>query len=251
MDPAGVRHYALHEARESRMRTVLIVDDNLALAENLAEILADAGVAHPVVASSGEQALALVAETRFDVMVTDMRMPGMNGAELIHRVRAVDPDLPILIMSAFTADKQLADARHDGVLSVLTKPTPIPRLLELVARAHRGMVALVEDDVALADNLVEALRERGFTTVVAHSVGEAARLGGAPCVAIVDVRVPGGEDGAAIAQVRGRFPGLPVIVVTAYRDRVPLPAALPVLEKPVDTARLLDTIERVYARRAK
>ena len=234
------------------MRTVLIVDDNLALAENLAEIIADAGVARPTVAGSGEEALALVAETRFDVMVTDMRMPGMNGAELIHRVRAVDPDLPILIMSAFTADQQLADARYDGVLSVLSKPTPIPRLLELVARAHRGMVALVEDDVALADNIVEALRERGFTTVVAHSVGEAARLGGAPCVAIVVVRVPGGEDGAAIAQVRSRFPALPVIVVTAYRDRVPLPRTLPVLEKPVDTGRLLETIETLYAdRRAR
>lgn len=138
---------------------------------------------------------------------------------------------------------------HQGVLSVLPKPAPIARLLELIGRARRGgVVAVVEDDVALADNVAEALRERGFASVIAHTVDETDRLGGALCAALVDLRLPGGDDGAALARVVARFPDVPLLVVTGLRGEVSVPAHLEVVDKPFDTARLLDAIENLAGR---
>ena len=158
-------------------RRYLVVDDNVAFAENLAEIVADAG-AEAVIVDSGPRALELVGEQRFDALVSDMRMPEMNGAELVHRIRRADPALPALVVTAYTADNELEAARQEGLIGVLPKPVPVARLLELLGGARRnGIVALVEDDVALADNLTEALRTRGFAAVTAGSVIETERLG--------------------------------------------------------------------------
>lgn len=233
------------------MRRFLVVDDNFAFAENLAEIIADAGVGEVQIADSGMRALELIAATRFDAMVTDMRMPKMSGAELIRRARTLDPELPIVVVSAFSADEQLTTVVHEGVLSLLPKPAPIARVLELIGRARRGgVVALVEDDTALADNLAEALRERGFASIIARSLAETERLAGALCVALVDLRVPGGIDGAALARLGERFPDLPRVVVTAYRGEVELPADIEVFEKPFDTSQLLDVVETIARRRS-
>jgi CheY-like chemotaxis protein len=233
-----------------RMRRVLIVDDNPDFAENMAEIVNDAGIAEAAVAASGAQALELLAAQRFDALVTDMRMPGMSGAQLVAHARRSDPGLPVVIVTAFTGDDDLAAAARHGVLSVLPKPLPVARLLELVARARRGgLVFLVEDDRALADNVAEALRGSGFTTALAHSLGGLETLGGEPCAALVDLRLPGGSDGAAVAWLRERFPSLPLVVVTGYPEAVALPSTVRVLEKPFATAELLATVEQLFAQR--
>ena len=232
------------------MRRYLIVDDNEAFAENLAEIIGDAGDAEAVVAGSGSSGLAALAEGRFDALVSDMRMPEMNGAELVHRIRRLDPGLPAVVVTAYTADDDLEAARREGVLGVLPKPVPVPRLLELLRCARRdALLALVEDDAALADNLTEALRLRGFTAVTARSVLDTERLGVTPFCALVDLRLPGGEDGAALRRLVERFPGLPLFVISAYAGKVALPPAVRLFEKPFDSAALLDAIERLYSGR--
>ena len=229
------------------MRRYLIVDDNLPFAENLAEIVTDAGGAEAVVVDSGEKALARVQKERFDALVSDMRMPEMNGAELVHLIRRADPELPAVVVTAYTADNELEAARGEGLMAVLPKPVPVPRLLELLACARRnGVVALVEDDVALADNLTEALRGRGFAAVTARSVLETERLGVRPFAAIVDLRLPGGSDGEAMRRLAAKFPGLPMVVATAHGDESPPIESVAVFIKPFDTSALLTAIERLH-----
>src|SRR3990172_12985520 len=149
------------------MRRYLIVDDNRALAENLGEILGDLGdeVAR---ADGGEQALALASARQFDVLVTDMRMPLMGGAELIHHVRRVDPGLAAIVITAYELDLKLEAARREGLLATLPKPVPIARLLELMRVARRdGLADVIEDDPAMSDNICEGLRGRGFDAMTA------------------------------------------------------------------------------------
>ena len=229
------------------MRRYLIVDDNQAFAENVAEILGDAGAEVTVVAG-GAQALEAARATRFDALVTDMRMPVMTGARLVHEIRAVDPGLPAIVVTAYTGEDDLIAAREEGLLAVLPKPAPIARLLELLENARRdALVALVEDDAALADNLAEALRDRGFSAVTARSVSEAGRLGGVkPFAALVDIRVKGGPDGEALRSVLVQNPGLPVLAMTAFAECKHTVGAVRLFEKPFETGRLLDAIEEVH-----
>ncbi|HEU4383279.1 MAG TPA: response regulator [Anaeromyxobacteraceae bacterium] len=232
------------------MRRYLVVDDNRDLAENLAEILSDE-VAEASVALSGPQALELVGRTRFDALVTDMRMPDMGGAELVHAVRRLDPGLPALVITGYSEDRSLAAARHEGLLAVLEKPIPLERLQALLGVARRdGLVAVVEDNPSQADNLAEVLASRGFAAVTAASVTETDRLGPVvPCCAVVDLRIPGGPDGEAMRRLAERFPGLPLLVVTAHEVEPPLPHR-GLFRKPFDVAALLEAVEAMHAGRA-
>jgi DNA-binding NtrC family response regulator len=232
------------------MRKVLIVDDNQAFAENLGEILSDAGVEVDL-AGGGATALALAAKTRYDVLLSDMRMPVMGGAELVHRIRRLDPGLPAIVVTAYTNDDDLLAARVEGLLAILPKPAPVARLLELVKTARRdGLVALLEDDPAMSDNLSEALRSRGFAAVTAASVIETERLGDVhPFVALVDLRLPGGPDGIGMTRLAAKYPGLPMLVVTAHLDVAPPEAHRGVFAKPFHTGDLMVAVERLWEER--
>jgi signal transduction histidine kinase len=139
------------------MRRYLIVDDNLDFAENLAEIVRDGGD-EVAIAEDGRAALALAREQRFDAVLTDMRMPLMGGAELVHEIRRIDPGAAAMVITAHVSDDALEAARREGLLAVLSKPVAVGRLLELLAVARRdGLVAVVEDDPRMSDNLCEAL----------------------------------------------------------------------------------------------
>jgi DNA-binding NtrC family response regulator len=229
------------------VKRVLLVDDNRALAENLAEILRDVGH-EPTVVERGEAAVEAIGRERFDVLVTDMRMPEMGGARVVHEVRRVDPGLPAIVVTAFTGDADLALARREGLLAILPKPVPVTRLIELLGAARRdGLVALVEDDPELADNLAEAFRTRGFTAVTAGSVLETEQLAGlSPFAALADVRVPGGPDGEAIHRLRARFPHLPLVAITGHPDGLPSIDYHRTFLKPFDTAALLHELEALH-----
>ncbi len=230
------------------MRRYLLADDNRALAENLAEILRDDG-AEVVIANEGADALRLLTSTTFDALITDMRMPVLSGGGLLKALRAVDPGLPVLVMTAYTGESDLADARHSGVLAVLPKPVPIGHLISLAQGARRnGLVAIVEDDLNLSNNLGEALRERGFTAVAATSALETERLGDVrPFVALVDLNVPGTQPGALLRYLAEAFPRLPLLVMSGYPDLVPGVAVREQFTKPFSTEVLLATIERIHA----
>jgi CheY-like chemotaxis protein len=231
------------------MRSYLVVDDNRDFAENLAEILRDRGD-EVSVAENGREAAALVARHRFDAILTDMRMPLMGGAELVHEIRRVDPEAPAIVISAHVGDDALDAARREGLLAVLSKPVEVPRLLALLASAHRGgLVVVVEDDARMSDNLCEALRSRGFAAVTAASVLETERLGPVrPFCALVDLRLPGGPHGEAMRRLATKYPALPMIVVTAYHDPPPLPHE-GFFTKPFDTRELLAAVERLHRAR--
>ena len=232
------------------MRSYLIVDDNRHLAENLAEILRDLGD-DAAVAESGPEAVGLAAARRFDAVVTDMRMPLMGGAEVVHEIRRTDPGAPALVITAHAGDDALEAARREGLLAVLPKPVDVPRLLRILARARRdGLVVVVEDDLRLSDNLCEALRAHGFAAATASSVLETERLGPVqPFCALVDLRLPGGPDGEAMRGLARKYPGLPMIVVTGYGEEVPPEPHAAVFTKPFDTAALLAAVERLHAAR--
>ena len=176
----------------------------------------------------------------------------MGGAELVHEIRRIDPGAAAMVITAHVSDDALEAARREGLLAVLPKPVAVGRLLELLAVARRdGLVAVVEDDPRMSDNLCEALRGRGFAAVTAASVLETERLGPVePFCALVDLRVPGGADGEAMRRLREKFPGLPMIVVTGIAE----PPTLPhegYFTKPFDTAELLAAVERLHGHRGE
>jgi two-component system, response regulator PdtaR len=222
-------------------RKYLVVDDNVEFADNVAEILSDAGADVQVVADA-PAALELMAHTRFDGVVTDMKMPGISGAEFLKRLRLIDPGVPVVLLSAWAQDAQVDEARRLGLLAFLSKPTGTPQLIALMEHARRdACVVLIDDDRAMLENLSEALATRGFTVCSASSLQELDRLNVKPIAALVDVRLPGSSDGAAVAKIKELFPNTPMLVVTAAREFEAEGAEI--FRKPFDTAKLMERIE--------
>ncbi len=112
---------------------------------------------------------------------------------------------------------------------------------------REALVALVEDDHALADNLSETLSDAGFTTLTAGSVSEAGQLRAlSPFCAVVDLRVPGGADGEAMRVFAARFPGVPIVCSTGLAQVAPPVACAAVLHKPYSLHVLLTHVTQLH-----
>lgn len=105
----------------TRLKTLLIVDDEPAILK--IATLALKRHCHVVTAGSGEEALEILAARPIDALVTDYRMPGITGLELIRASRAVAPELPCLLSTGFATDEALLEASQECVaVGILHKP---------------------------------------------------------------------------------------------------------------------------------
>ncbi len=113
---------------------ILIVDDEAFQRESLGGFLVKQGY-DVVLAADGETALRIVQEAVVDVMLTDVRMPGLDGAELLVRAREVNPLLEVIVMTAFGTIADAVTAMRSGAASYLTKPVDLDDVLEQVRKA--------------------------------------------------------------------------------------------------------------------
>ena len=112
---------------------VLVVDDNVALAENIAEVLTIDGFVTEV-AASAEEALPKALSEDVAVVVTDYRLPGITGAELVVRVRHARSNVLCIVISAHTDDGTVRTAEAAGA-RFLSKPLDLGQLTRVVSGA--------------------------------------------------------------------------------------------------------------------
>jgi DNA-binding NtrC family response regulator len=116
------------------MTTVLVVDDKEMLRDSVGVTLQRAGFTI-LAASSGTQALDLITTRRPDAVVTDLKMPGMTGVELVEKVREFDDDLPVVLMTAFGTVDTAVRAMKLGASDYITKPFEGDELVIAVKRS--------------------------------------------------------------------------------------------------------------------
>ncbi len=107
---------------------ILVIDDHVELAENIAEILDGVGYT-TIVAESAEAALARLPSLGVDVLITDYKLPGLSGAELLYALAQQGARVPAVVMSAYTDAQTVATARSAGACAVIAKPVDIAALL--------------------------------------------------------------------------------------------------------------------------
>lgn len=121
------------EPMSEQTHTILIVDDEQNMRVALFEALSRNG--HEVaVAENGRMALEMIARNPPDLVVTDIKMPGMDGLELLRQVKALRPELPVVIMTGFATVDTAVEAMKQGAFDYLLKPFPVEVIEETVAR---------------------------------------------------------------------------------------------------------------------
>jgi DNA-binding NtrC family response regulator len=113
---------------------LLIVDDEAALRSAIAERLADHGFT-VVQAGSGEEAMPLLAEFAFDILITDLRLPGMGGREVLDAALQRYPDIIAIVITGYGTVKDAVDAIKQGAADFVTKPFQFDALLHVVQSA--------------------------------------------------------------------------------------------------------------------
>jgi len=122
---------------------VLVADDQALVREGLMTLLEAAPGVEPVAsAPDGEQAVALAARHRPDVILMDLRMPGLDGVEATRRIRAAQPDTEIVVLTTHADERSILDALQAGARGYLTKDAGIAEISRAVqaAAAHQAIL---------------------------------------------------------------------------------------------------------------
>jgi len=141
------------------LRKVLVVDDDPVVGRSFERVLSGKGYA-VITARDGEEALRKLSAEAYDVVFTDIKMPGMSGLEVAERVKASQPWLPVVIVTGYGTEENEARAEAAGVAEFLRKP--------LSPEAIEGSAAKV-----LQERVERAVTEEAVATVAAPAVGSA------------------------------------------------------------------------------
>src|SRR5213083_2775060 len=133
----AVRPLALSCRRWRKMKMksrILLIEDDAGIVGGLKKELQFEGY-EVAVAERGDKGLTQAKERPFDVVITDLKMPGLSGLELVEQLHAAKPKLPIILMTAFGTTETAIEATKLGAYDYLLKPFDMAELLDLVAKA--------------------------------------------------------------------------------------------------------------------
>ena len=135
------------------METILVIDDEKSLVDLLTVVFKNEGYAVKQ-AQSAEQGLAVLDNDEVDLVITDIKLPGSDGMEILRRVRAKRPDVPVVMITAYGSVQQAVDALKAGALDYVVKPFDVEELKIVVGRglAERR---LKQENVRLKRDLKE------------------------------------------------------------------------------------------------
>lgn len=187
--PPGRLTRALAALGDVGARRVLVVDDEETIRMALAKFLRNRGY-EVTTAESGEVALECLRTGTFVAMLSDVRMPGMAGTELVPKALAIDPDLAVLMLTAVNDAPTATDALGAGAMDYLMKPVELADLQDALERAlhkrelsieQRKVERLIREEVALRTEELErekqSLRQLSISVIDALIIAQEAKDG--------------------------------------------------------------------------
>jgi len=139
---------------------ILVVDDEAVIREGLQRILEDEGH-HVETFGSGHLALEGMQNSDYDLVITDLKMPGMNGIEVLKAIKVLQPEIPILLITGYSTVESAVDAMKSGAADYISKPFTPEEILEKIDRALEQKALLI-DDIHLKKELRDNHGFEGF-----------------------------------------------------------------------------------------
>jgi DNA-binding NtrC family response regulator len=196
---------------------ILIVDDEDSLLLTLVANLELEGF-DVVGAEDASSALELLREQDFDLVLTDIRMPGMNGVELFRTIRNLRPEMPVILMTGFAVEGLVDEAILQGAFAVLPKPFDIEHVIAVLSRALSRPVVLLVDHGEGAEPAAAALRAMGLACrTVADEEGTLSLIRGREAdVIVVDLGTLGSKAPELVQHMLRLDPSIAVITVASH-----------------------------------
>ena len=253
---------------------LLMVDDEKEFLETSARALGrrdfDIHLAY-----DGTTALQMMQQDQYDIVVLDVKMPGLDGVEVFRRMQETWPSVPVILLTGHGSINQAFQTSKEGVADYLTKPCDIDELTshiqDVLARVGKRPqpqnvstddikdfihVLLVDDEVELLESLKRILERRQMEIHTAQSGEKALQLLKDTFVDVVvlDVKMPGMDGLDVLQKIKEKFPTVEVILLTGHPSvetaiRGIKLGASEYFIKPAKEEALVNIIKRVYSTR--
>ncbi len=226
-------------------------------------------------APDGEKGLELVTARTFDVVVLDVRMPGLNGEQVFHEIKKLRPGLPVVILTGHGTIQEAFRTSREGVFDYLAKPCAVDELVEVLQRAtadlafrgpddpalseeSQSRVLLIDDESDLLESLSKALERRNMSVSIAPDGERGLAQANTRVfdVVVLGMKMPGMGGLPTLIRLKETHPLTEVIVLTGHPSSAQAVEAMrrgafDFLTKPVDVAELVRRIHDAVERRTK
>ena len=210
--------------------SVLIVDDNASLVKTISFVLRRQGYTVGT-AQDGEQAIAMVKESHFDIVFMDIKVPLVDGIETYRRMKKIRPKVLVVMMTAHAAKKKVQEAIEEGIYDVICKPLKIEKVLALVEEVRQAkketFILIVDNDPAICIVLKKILTRKGYKTNLVHSGEQAVEIvrRKAHDIILIEMKLPTINGLETCLKIQEVQPESAVILMTADRQEM-----LPLIE---------------------
>jgi two-component system response regulator HydG len=250
----------LIEEQEEEMRnmsskaSILIVDDDKGMGETLLDIMEEIGYDADV-AGDGFEAIEKAKNGDFDVILMDIKMPGMNGVQAFKEMRKILPEVNVVMMTAYAMEDLISEALQEGAYGVLYKPLEVEKVLNVVENlSSLGPILVIDDDPGVCEQLRDVLQRKGYNVRLAKSGAEAMDIVRQidTQIVFVDVKLPTATGFEVYKAIKEINPRAMAIMMTGYHYEVVETADEPItggaiacLYKPFDVNEIVRLVEEV------
>lgn len=239
---------------------ILIVDDDKDMTTTLTLILSEEGY-EATSAKDGQEAIKIVSEKRFDLILMDIRMPGLNGVETYKEIRKIRPGVPVAMMTAYSVESLVKEALEHNAREVIYKPFDTEKLLELIGRLKEGtLISIVDDDPAISAKMRDYLEEKGYHVHITTNGIDALELFKKKMfhIVFIDIEIPPSNGLDTYLKIKEINPKTTAVILAEYQKRPKILAgeaikhyAFTCLYKPFETDEVLRIIEKIEKMKKK
>lgn len=240
-------------------RRILVVDDNIDYCEGIIDFLEMEGF-DAIGVHDGFKAIEAVKKEVFDMILMDVRMPGMDGVETFQKLKAVSPETPTILMTAFAVESRIREALRNGVFGAFQKPVDNERLICSIKKSFPGgaVILIADGDKELYSNLLDIFIEKGYRGVVIRNQETAIRTA---CekkfdIIILDMKREDTNFLETYQKIRDFRPDVNIIIVAdnkketeSFIDKILENDVCTFLEKPLDIDNLLEVVQKALVDR--
>lgn len=159
--------------------SILLVDDNVNLTRSIALILNRKGFNVDTV-NNGFEAIDKLKNKTFDIIFMDIKMPIMNGVETFKKIKAINPDAHVMMMTAYSVEELIDEALQEGAHGIIYKPIGIDSVIGLindsVKNSDGALILVVDDDPGTSKMLKNILTVKGYIVTTCSNGEEAIAL---------------------------------------------------------------------------
>ena len=138
------------------MPVILVVDDELSMREFLKILLEKEGY-EVITASEATNAIELIKNQDFDLILSDIKMPGMGGLTLLEKIKEINNSLPVIMITAYASPENAVIAMRSGAFDYITKPFKVDEILKIIKSAISAAVPVRKDEITAATDSFEGI----------------------------------------------------------------------------------------------